>query len=428
LERFRFYRDSAKRGALRATLREMTPWQLVWVVDAPVPESELVWAQKHVNYPQRDWKNAYAHIRYRMDRATTRANIYKAYTLAEIEKEGGICGDQAYFASITAKANGVPAMIIGGEGDRGGHAWFGYLAGRDEWNLTSGRYADNYAAGTARDPQTRRLIKEHELKQLTDPARRTAPFDKSRKLVALAALLTEAGKLDLAALAYESALHAAPKNYDAWVATLDHLAATNAPTADWLRESARMRSTFREFPDLVQEIDQRELAYVTAHGDSDAARQLVHSQTARLESTDSSRTDLIMENVFREAALAEKSADPEAARRIYRDALRTKGGEVVAFKRIMQRYYDWAKAHGKGPEVTRELATDFDRQHREPADDVFALGSYRRVLRALSSMAGEQKLEPLQQSLDRREEMLNAREEKLDKLQSRGANIPRGGN
>lgn len=30
----------------------------------------------------------------------------------------------------TAKANGVPAMVISGEGDRGGHAWFGYGVAR----------------------------------------------------------------------------------------------------------------------------------------------------------------------------------------------------------------------------------------------------------------------------------------------------------
>jgi hypothetical protein len=39
----------------------------MWVVDAPVPESELVWAQKNVNFSRRDWGKAYGHIRYRMD-------------------------------------------------------------------------------------------------------------------------------------------------------------------------------------------------------------------------------------------------------------------------------------------------------------------------------------------------------------------------
>ncbi len=421
MARYRFYRDCWKKGSLKVSLPEMTPWELVWVVDAPVPESELIWAQKYVNYSRRDWGKAYGHIRYRMDRATQGVNPYKAYTFAEIEKEGGICGDQAYFAAMTAKANGIPAMVIGGEGDRGGHAWFGYGIARNDWNLNTGRYADNYAAGTTRDPQTGRTIKEHELRQLTDPARRTANFDKSQKLLILASLLSESGKRDLATLAYDGALKAAPKNYDAWVAKLDNLAAAKVPAEEWLRESARMRTTFREFSDLVQEIDKREVAYVAANGDSDAARKLVHRQTARMERKDNERTDLILDSVFREADLAAKGSDAEAVGRIYRDALRDKGEEVVAFKKIAGRYYGWGKANGKGADVTKELVAYFDRKHDEPTSDVFAIGAFRGVLRTLGDMAKEQKLDVLQRRIERREEKLKDLEEKLGKLQSRGA-------
>jgi hypothetical protein len=420
LGRYRFYRDSAKKGSLKVPLSEMTPWELVWVVDAPVPDSELVWAQKHANWSRRDWGKAYGHIRYRMDRATQGVNPYKAYTLAEIEKEGGICGDQAYFAAITAKANGIPAMIIGGEGDRGGHAWFGYGIARNNWNLDTGRYADNYAAGSTRDPQTGRTIKEHELRQLTDPARRTAAYDKSEKLIALATLLTDAGKRDLATLAYDAALRIAPKNYAAWAAKLDNLAAAKIPTADWLRESARMRVTFREFSDLVQEIEKREAAYVAAN-DLEAARALVHRQTARMERKDNERSDLILDGVFREADLAVKAGDTAGVGRIYRDALRSKGEEVVAFRRIAERYYDWARANKQGADATRELVSYFDRKHDEPSSDVFAIGAYRGLLTQLSAMAKAEGLEVLQRRLDRREEKLKELQDKLGKLASKNA-------
>jgi hypothetical protein len=421
LARYRFYRDCAKKGSLKVSLPDMTPWELVWVVDAPLPESELVWAQKHVNYSRRDWSKAYGHIRYRMDRATQGVNPYKAYTLAEIEKEGGICGDQAYFAAMSAKANGIPAMVIGGEGDRGGHAWFGYGIARNDWNLDTGRYADNYAAGTTRDPQTGRTIKEHELRQLTDPARRTASYEKSEKLLTLATLLADAGKRDLATLAYDGSLRAAPKNYDAWVAKLDNLAAAKVPADEWLRESARMRTTFREFSDMVQEIDKREADYVARNGDQAAARKVVHRQTERMERKDNERTDLILDSVFREADLAAKAGDTEAVGRIYRDALHDKGEEVVAFRKIAGRYYDWGKANSKGADVAKDLVAYFDRKHEEPTGDTFAMGAYRGVLRTLSDMAKEQKLEPLQRRLERREEKLKELQDKLGKLQSKGA-------
>ena len=425
LGRYRFYRDSAKRGGLKTNLSEMLPWELVWVVGAPVPESELIWAQKHLDYGRRDWGKAYAHIRYRMDRATQGVNPYKAYTLAEIEKEGGICGDQAYFAAISAQANGIPAMVISGEGDRGGHAWMGYELGRSEWKLDTGRYADNFAAGTTENPQTGKRMKEHELRQWTDPARRTKAYEKSTKLIGLAAILVEAGKGELARLAIDQALVAAPKNFEAWVMKLDQLVLAKAPSVDWLKENARMRTTFREYPDLVQAIDQREANYLGTNVSAEAARKVVHLQTGRMERKDGDRSDLILDSVFREVALAEKAGETEKVGRIFRDALREKGDEVVAFKRIAAGYYGWAKAHDQGPKTVRELMAYFDRTHPEPSTDVFALKAYRAVLGSLKGMAKEQGMESQEHQLERREEKLKATEEKQGKLQSRGAELGR---
>jgi hypothetical protein len=421
LTRYRFYRDAERKGSLKAPIDQLMPWELVWVVDAPVPDSELVWAQKYVNYARRDWGRAYGHIRYRMDRATQGVNPYKAYTLSEIEKEGGICGDQAYFAAISAKANGIPAMVIGGTGDRGAHAWFGYSTARNQWNLDTGRYADNFAAGTTQHPQTGETIKEHELRQFTDPARRTADYQRSERLVQLAGILSDANQRDLSTLSYELALRAAPKNMAAWTAKLDALAAAKVPAEEWLRESARMRATFREFADLVQEIDKRAADYVASNADAATARKLVRRQTARMQRTDTQRTDLILDSFFREADIATKAGDKDSVGRIYRDALRDKGSEVVAFQQIADRYYKWGKENGKGADVAKELVAFFDRKHDQPTGDVFAMGAYRGVVRALSDMAEEQKLTTLQNRLDRREARVKELEDKLGKAQSQGA-------
>ena len=147
VERYRFYRDADTQNKLKVTLSDMQPYELAWVVDAPVPGSELVWAQDHADYGRGDWGQAYFSIQYRMDRATARTDIYDEYTLAEIKKKGGICMDQAYYASITAKANGIPAMAIDGEGDSGGHAWVQWEASRNGWSV-AGRYSEHFAAGT----------------------------------------------------------------------------------------------------------------------------------------------------------------------------------------------------------------------------------------------------------------------------------------
>lgn len=420
LERFRFFRDRAKQGALRTALPEMMPWELVWVVDAPVPESELLWAQKHVNYSQRDWGKAYGHIRYRMDRAAEGKNPYTAYTLEQIEKEGGICGDQAYFAAISAKANGIPAMVIGGVGDRGGHAWLGYLQSRANWNLTTGRYNDSYASGSTQDPQSRKEIKEHQLHERTDPARRTPEFQRSQLMLALARILAEQGQPLLALSGCDSALRLAPKNFEAWNLNLDLLEAAGVDSKEWMRQSARMRSLFSDFSDLLQLVADRELAYATAHPDGTDVQKLQHRQTQRLLSKDSERTDLYLQNVIKSAELAAKSG-PEAVARVYRDAFKNKGGEMVAFRQLAESYYQWAAGASQGPKVVRDLISLFDRTFQEPGADIFALGAYRETLRLLSNFCKQQGLDSQQRSLERRETKLAKLEEKIGKTESRNS-------
>ena len=182
-----------------------------------------------------------------------------------------------------------------------------------------------------------------------------------------------------------------------------------------------MRTTFREFPDLVQVINKREADYTTANVSSEAARKLVHIQTARMERMDADRSDLIVESVFREVELAEKAGDEEKAGRVFRDALRAKGQEIVPFKKIATSYYAWAAAKDKGGETARELISFFDRKFKEPTDDVFAISAYTDTLTKLSEMAKAQGLETQQRHLERRAEKLKELKEKLGKQQSRGA-------
>ena len=421
LNHYRFFRDSAKRGVLRAPIAEMTPRDLVWVVDAPVPESELEWAQKHMSLSRATWSKAYGMIRYRMDRATQGVNPYKAYTLAEILKQGGICGDQAYFAAVTAKANGIPAMVISGEGDRGGHAWFGYKVSRNAWNLNTGRYADNYAAGSTTDPQTHQTLKEHELKTYADPVRRTDGYAKSEHLVALAKMFGSAKRDDLAAVAIDDALKITPKHLDAWFEKLDAMRVAKIGVEDWQSEIARMRAAFHGYSDVIQKIDRMEAEYVSLQGDYDAARKLVRRDAARMASKDKERTDLILEGVFREAELAEATGDADKIGRIYREAMREKGGEVVAFRKVAKRYYEWGRKSGKGETTVRDIIGTFEQKHKEPSGDVFAIGAYRGVLGELIAMVKEQGMTTQEHALERRETKLKNLQEKLGKEQSKNA-------
>ena len=85
----------------------------------------LATALQQADWKQHTWGAAYGSIKYDMDKAVTgkSKDPYDQYTFAEIAKKGGICGDQAYFSANTARALGIPASILSGDGPRGPHAW-----------------------------------------------------------------------------------------------------------------------------------------------------------------------------------------------------------------------------------------------------------------------------------------------------------------
>ncbi|GJM17867.1 MAG: hypothetical protein DHS20C14_00800 [Phycisphaeraceae bacterium] len=65
------------------------------------------------------------------------------YSLRAILQHGGVCVDQAYFASNVGKALGVPTVTVSARGADVGHCWVGFVEGRGRrvaWNMESGRY------------------------------------------------------------------------------------------------------------------------------------------------------------------------------------------------------------------------------------------------------------------------------------------------
>jgi len=82
------------------------------------------------------------------------------YNLPNILKYGGVCIDQAYFASAVGKAIGVPTAIDEGMSSVVGHAWVGFLQARGNagwWNFNVGRYSEYQGViGTVKNPLTRR--------------------------------------------------------------------------------------------------------------------------------------------------------------------------------------------------------------------------------------------------------------------------------
>jgi hypothetical protein len=164
---FAFYRQNRSRmlfdpGSLPGEL-------LIYVVDSRAGVDELNWAlSRHGG--DRNVGKRYHDLTY--DTANYKYNKPKKisqlpYTLQNLRKVGGVCEEQAYYASHVAKAIGAPSAVIAGRRADVGHAWVAFLQRRGSstaYNCDEGQI-DEYekARGETIDPQTRRRITQSQL-------------------------------------------------------------------------------------------------------------------------------------------------------------------------------------------------------------------------------------------------------------------------
>jgi hypothetical protein len=250
--------------------------ELKFVVDAAAPSAELKWSELNVPYPLDQLEGAYSMVKYRTDRASD-ASLFTwkgtPYTLQAILADGGICVDQAYFASEAGKARGVPTLLFTGSGQDGRHAWFGYLDGEHKWRLDAGRYAEQrLVTGNALDPQTWRVISDHELQFLSERFRALPSFMQSRVHEEFARDFLGVGDAASSARAARMAVNYEKRNLDAW----ETLIAANAkggmdPASQEgvLREAALAFSP--KYPDLVGYYENRVIKSLRARGETSLA-------------------------------------------------------------------------------------------------------------------------------------------------------------
>jgi len=168
--RFHFYVQSNRDKKLDLDLTQLSFENLKFLVDSEVKLSELEYAQNNrISYSQ--FGDAFLSIRYDTARIGKTTAVYDwpfpSYTLAEIEKNGGICIDQAYYAETLGKGRGIPTIRFTGYGMDGAHAWFGYLSNSGKWELDCGRYENqDFPKGFAVDPQTWQPIDDSVLENL----------------------------------------------------------------------------------------------------------------------------------------------------------------------------------------------------------------------------------------------------------------------
>jgi hypothetical protein len=221
------------------------------------------------------FEEAYSMIRYRSDRLGDDSLMTwsgQPYTLDAIFQEGGICVDQAYFASEAGKARGVPTLLFSGSGQNSRHAWFGFLDAEGKWRLDAGRYADHrLVTGTAIDPQSWLVISDHDLQFLAERFRALPSFMQSSVHLEFAREFLQEGDATAAARAARKAVNYERRNLNAWEALV-------AADTKLGFEPARLESVFREaalalahYPDLLVWYKNRVCASLRARGEASLA-------------------------------------------------------------------------------------------------------------------------------------------------------------
>ena len=208
-------------------LRDLMVDELKYIVDHPLSDTEMEWARKNVTASRSGFDKVFSSIRYDIPRYEKNVLTwpYANYTLAEIRQRGGICVDQAYFAAMSGKAKGLPTLFFTGQGDSGGHAWFGYLETPGRWETDCGRYAQqNYPVGQAMDPQTWKPMSDTDLIFLAKNRERSPSFQQARLWTAYA----ESLGVEEAERWIEAALDIQPEYLPAWILQSNLLMKKNA--------------------------------------------------------------------------------------------------------------------------------------------------------------------------------------------------------
>jgi hypothetical protein len=258
-------------------LARLRPEELKFTVDIAAPVSELAWSEQVVRFPIDQFEGAYSMVAYRTDRFNSGVQQYvwsgKPYTLQNILQTGGICVDQAYFATQSGKARGLPTLLFGGQGQDGRHAWFGYLDGEGKWRLDAGRYAEQrLVTGTALDPQTWKAISDHELQFLSERFRALPSFAESRVQEEFAGDFLASGDFARAVSAARKAVNYERRNLDAWetlTAATEKAGASPSVLEGVYREAALAFTP--KYPDLVTYYENKVVASLRSRGEGSLA-------------------------------------------------------------------------------------------------------------------------------------------------------------
>ena len=256
----------------------LSVYDLVFVVDTPVPLSELQWVLEHVSGDVDSWTEKFQAVNYDQRRLEHEQYVWPhgSYTLAAIRKQGGICVDQAYYCVLTARAYGIPSLYFQAIGSGGGHAWFSYLRSARTWALDVGRYeSQNYTTGYALNPQTGRPMTDHDVEFACERSLNDASQVRADCYMSVANVIRDRDP-GAARLCAREARKLCPKDLTAWMLELELLSSEN-DAHGMISLFGELKDAFRKYPDILADAAARIQTALLAQGRTKEAEQMVKS-------------------------------------------------------------------------------------------------------------------------------------------------------
>lgn len=240
-------------------------WPLmVYMVDMTLTPEEIEWSLKTYSGRRKNIGLTFDDVPYDYDKLNNAKSQKKKptklgdnkYTMMNLRKYGGVCIDQAYFATRLGKLFGVPSMVMDGLGREGSmyHAWYGGL------NLNNGRYEltsygrffmEFYYTGGIFDPQTQTETFDYNVSMLFDGM--NLGYDKYINALVLSRMAQEL-LTDKPQVSLNLAINALQQNCfcpPAWLSLIKHVEKSSLEPDQGVIWLNNMQKQLKEHPDFI---------------------------------------------------------------------------------------------------------------------------------------------------------------------------------
>lgn len=407
-ERYNYFIEASEDNRLETPCDEMSPRELIRVVDLTISKYEIDWSLKKVRESRKSWGQTYSEVEYLMERAVENENPYEYYILPEILEKGGVCRDQAHFAAESGKARGIPATYVHGTGDRGPHAWIEYMPQEETWTSYGSQGIVN---GFAYDPQrgksvSSRLMWLESSEDYHDEKR--VPI---LLLLELARSARQNQKWDSAATLLEQARRTAPLVVDIWQEQVALTKAKKGEAEDWKKLLAAMERNYENHANILEDIASIRKEYLLPTLDEAEMIKALESEIRSTARESGSEGDLVSNAISSLATILVANQSGDALRSLYRSSFRKYGEDLEMFGKLMTSYQNFGS---KLPAVAALIPADLEKFYKSVAETSskeyfrgdMELNLYRRISQAYRKAGETDEADSIDKKIERRAKSL----------------------